>query len=171
MGTDNSFEHSIPNAWMASPPGHPFFKLMLQWTKKKVTSGEKLDGRPEAVTGPIALRNGIEEFGKRKDHGSDAMKGLEEILADPTPFSGVRGDAAIEILPAHYIYPYSWARDGDTFREFCSAERETFDAQHCKDLVGVDHWPSYTVTYWSHTWNWEGPNEGNLRKISEWRAV
>jgi hypothetical protein len=156
---------------MASPPGHPFFKLMLHWVRDKVMSDEELDNRPEAVTGPIALRNGIERFNKLEYRDFRVVKEYEEILADPTPFEGSHVEAAIEVLPAHYIYPYSWARDGDMFREFCWAATASFDAQRCKDLVAVEHWPSYTVTYWSHTWNWEGPNEENLRKISQPRAV
>jgi hypothetical protein len=171
MGTETGFEHSIPNAWMASPPGHPFFKLMLQWAEEKVMSGEKLDNRPEAVTGPIALRSGIEKFNKHEYQNSGSVKTYNEILADPTPFEHEHIEAAMEVLPFHYIYPYSWARDGDMFREFCWATRDSFDAQRCKDLVAVDHWPSYTITYWSHTWEREGANEANLRKISEERDV
>jgi hypothetical protein len=172
MGTDDSFEHGIPNAWMASPPGHPFFKLMLQWTKEKVMSNEDLDQRPEAVTGPIALRKGIEKFNKHEYHEAGAKRSDEHALDDDKVASSddVLGEASIEVLPSHYIYPYSWGRDGDVFREFCSAERESFDAERCKNLIAVDHWPSYTITYWSHTWEWKGHNENNIKKLEEMKG-
>jgi hypothetical protein len=166
MGTDDDFEHSIPNAWMASTPGHGFFKYMLQRTKKMVTSGDELDGRPEAITGPIALRDGIGEFTNRDDEEGKRQEG-DEILEHPMQTNGIHRDPVVEVLPFHYIYPYSWAQDGDIFRRVCSAERRTFDAQRCKDLIAVDHWPSYTITYWSHTWTWEGHDEDNLQRVSD----
>ena len=170
MGTDEGFEHSIPNAWMASPPGHPFFKLMMQWATHKIKSDKKLDARPEAVTGPIALRNGIERF-KKGNFGLEALM-LPEIIstevneAFPNHLSSWR-QATIEVLPFQYIYPYSWHRDGDAFRKFCWSTLDTFDAEKCKGLVGVDRWPSWAITYWSHTWNGDGPNKGNLKKVEE----
>ena len=30
MGSDDKFEHGVPNAWMASVPGHPFWLFCLQ---------------------------------------------------------------------------------------------------------------------------------------------
>ena len=30
MSNDTAFEHNIPNAWMASTPGHPFWLFCLQ---------------------------------------------------------------------------------------------------------------------------------------------
>ena len=34
MGTDEDFEHGLPNAWMASVPGHPFWLFCLQLVTK-----------------------------------------------------------------------------------------------------------------------------------------
>jgi hypothetical protein len=165
MGSDEEDEHNIPNAWMASVPGHNFFKYMLQHTKELVMSGDSLDSRPEAVTGPIALRHGIEEFRKSVDEEGEKQE-YEEILEHPLETNGIQRDPIVEVLPFHYIYPYSWGRDGDVFREVCSAQRDTFNAQRCKALIAVDQWPSYTITYWSHTWSWEGHDEDSLQRIS-----
>lgn len=68
MGTDESFENSIPNAWMASSPGHPFFlmpplsvqtriaksKSFIYWLFHKVSA--------EKWTGPAALYRAILDF-------------------------------------------------------------------------------------------------------------
>ena len=167
MGTDEGFEHSIPNAWMASPPGHPFYKLMMEWATQKIMSDGKLDSRPEAVTGPIALRNGIERFKK-------GISGLEVLLLPDVlsaeakkafPMDSAWKESKVEVLPFQYIYPYSWHRDGDMFRKYCWSTLSTFDAERCKELVAVNRWPSWTITYWSHTWNGDGPNKGNLQKV------
>ena len=34
MGTDEDFAHHVPNAWMASIPGHPFWLFCLQQVTK-----------------------------------------------------------------------------------------------------------------------------------------
>ncbi len=35
MGTDEDYEHHVPNAWMASIPGHPFWLFCLQHVIKQ----------------------------------------------------------------------------------------------------------------------------------------
>jgi hypothetical protein len=172
MGTDTNFEHSIPNAWMASPPGHPFYHFMLRWATAKITSGDKLDSRPEAVTGPIALRSGIERF--RKGHfGVEALV-LPTVLSNNTLTIYSQDDEAkllktveVKVLDPQVIYPYSWHRDGDMFRKFCWSARKGFDEARCKDVVAVKAWGSWTITYWSHTWNGDGVNEGNLKMLND----
>jgi hypothetical protein len=170
MGTDTNFEHAIPNAWMASPPGHPFYHFMLRWATKKITSGDELDSRPEAVTGPIALRDGISRF--KKGHFGVETLLLPTVLSNttlevytPDDEAQLIKDAKVEVLPPHLIYPYSWHRDGDMFRPFCWSTLGSFNASRCKEVVAVEAWGSATITYWSHTWNGEGPNEGNLKMV------
>jgi hypothetical protein len=96
---------------------------------------------------------------------------LPDIISSETEEAfGTRAsfkDASIKILSSNYIYPYSWHRDGDAFRKDCSSTTSTFNAKRCKEIVAVDRWPSWTITYWSHTWNGDGPNKGNLQKVEE----
>ncbi|EIN06486.1 hypothetical protein PUNSTDRAFT_145072 [Punctularia strigosozonata HHB-11173 SS5] len=74
MGRE-SFEHSIPNAWMvSSAPGHPFWlrplDAVLQYLRDADSThlsveNEKTIGievGPEAVTGPVVLRKAILEW-------------------------------------------------------------------------------------------------------------
>ena len=172
MGNDETFEHSIPNAWMASPPGHPFFGLMMQWATAKISSGDPLDSRPEAVTGPIALRDGIKRY-NAGPHAAET-KLLPAIFSHAVSatyrFSSSASlspseTATVEVLPPQYIYPYSWYVDGEKYRDYCWSTLRSFDAQRCKDMVGVERWPSWTITYWSHTWDGEGPNKENIEMV------
>ncbi|KAL2891823.1 Inositol phosphoceramide mannosyltransferase 3 [Ceratocystis lukuohia] len=64
MGTDEQFEHSIPNAWMASTPGHPFFLLPLESVLKRFSREKQWTDLPEDVTGPVALRRAILKYQK-----------------------------------------------------------------------------------------------------------
>lgn len=170
MGTEDGFEHNIPNAWMASPPGHPLFKLMLQWAAAKIKSGEDISDRPELVTGPVALRDGIKKF--EKEFSAADILALPDILSKEVKDTFPEKQEAelikhtkIEKLPFYYIYPYSWARDGDMFREMCQGVAESFDSERCKAVMAVDQWPSYTITYWSHTWHNWGAADENIAKL------
>lgn len=154
MGDNASFEHSIPNAWIASAPGHPLFHFMLHRTKKAVMSGKKLDSRPEAVTGPIALRLGIWEFNSTRDLAN-------EMLPDDQKY-----DADVVVLPSSLLYPYSWWKEGDAVRDLCSAVKNRFNAKLCKEKLEVEKLGSWAITYWSHSWTNGGHDKGNLKKIS-----
>lgn len=152
MGSHDKFPQSIPNAWMASPPGHPFFLYNLETTQKGL-SAESMHDIPEAVTGPVALRNNIGSYKK----GQSTQSLIESDIAT-NPSAKLFGKQSalahdVEILPFHFIYPYSWSIDGEAFRPMCSAERPTFNAARCKEVIATDRWPSYAITYWSHTWS------------------
>jgi hypothetical protein len=147
MGSDKSFSGSIPNAWMASPPGHPFFLSMLYWTHAKLAKANaKL--KPEALTGPEALYNGIREYEKDILHTSllDPQYQKKQLFAGSNPSSGHE----VVLLPPWYIFPYNWAHM--EFVDICSAQRWLFNPRTCKDRIEVDKLRSYTITYWSHTW-------------------
>jgi hypothetical protein len=182
MGTDENFAHSIPNAWMASPPGHPFWHLMLKWTRERLDREKDRDDHdiPEALTGPIALRNGVIEYSKSEYHPSNpkipaARDGNSKPAAaqqDPEARANAVFDAALPqphevvVLPFHHIYPYSWDRDGSFVRDVCWSLSNGFNETRCKELLAVDRWHSTAITYWSHSWNDDGHNTGNLDKVS-----
>jgi inositol phosphorylceramide mannosyltransferase catalytic subunit len=163
MGSNKSFSASVPNAWMASPPGHPFFLLMLHWMHIKLTKGNaKL--RPEELTGPEALYNGIKEYEKDIGHTSllDPQYQRKQLFPGSNPSTGHE----VVLLPSWYIYPYSWAQEGMEFVDICSAQRILFNPVTCKDRIGVNRLHSYTITYWSHTWTRWGSNLLNTWAVS-----
>ena len=156
MGTDTDNEHSIPNAWMTSTPAHPFWLLPL----KAIEHNMNTSMDPEHITGPVALQAVIQQYEHEyqdknvklldRHYGKSGWRNLY-IPAQREPQS-------LHILPFWDIYPYSWARDGLAFRDYCStSEGSHFNATRCKELVGTEHWGkngSYTITYWTHSWGW-----------------
>ncbi|KAK9235407.1 nucleotide-diphospho-sugar transferase [Lipomyces kononenkoae] len=165
MGTDQKFAHSIPNAWMAATPGHPFFLLSLEGVVDKMREGDPKKIKTEALTGPVVLRERINLY---QDKFADS-KELDQRLKD-SPMVEVFGPQdrmkhSMEVLPFWNIYPYSWSRDGDAFRSLCSVNSPDYDRERCKLVIAADHWGSYFITYWSHSWSQTGHDTKNLKNI------
>ena len=156
MGTDNDNDHSVPNAWMTSTPAHPFWLLPLESIVRNIDSGMEA----ERVTGPVALRDAVIQY--EEEYRNVDIKRLDRHYRK----SGWRNlyvpdrrtPQSVTVLPSWEIYPYSWERDGQAFRDVCSTfDGGNFNAKKCKELVGTDHWGtngSYTITYWSHSWDY-----------------
>ena len=167
MGTDTQSSNSIPNAWMASTPGHPFFLLILESVMKNLADGNTAS--VEGVTGPGKLYDLIKEY--TAPASPYIGEGIDKHVAkNPTakqfnPRKGLKH--SVEVLPFQYIYPYSWERDGEAFRQICWATQSTFEAKRCKELLATDRWPSYAITYWSHTWTSGGHDEGNVQLLDK----
>ena len=151
MGTDSESEHSIPNTWMASTPGHPFWLLPLERIKDHVKNG----GSPEALTGPISLPDRVKEY---QDHYHGESGSLDDHYAHSRRGSlyPARELESLEILPFWMIYPYPWQRDGDAYRNHCLVGQTGFNATRCKEVLTVEAWGSWSVTYWSHSWDADG---------------
>ncbi len=172
MGTDEKFSESIPNAWMGSTPGHPFWLLPLQWTSGNVNSG----ALPESLTGPGALYSMVDMYkhnfhqgqGSKMDeyYAKSPWRGLFEAAAKGNP---ILPPQSLVILPFWEVYPYSWHRDGEMFRHVCWVLDAEFNAARCKLLLGLSHWKSHSITYWSHTYSYEGdgPSEYSIKHISD----
>ncbi|KAK9242831.1 nucleotide-diphospho-sugar transferase [Lipomyces tetrasporus] len=166
MGTEDDFEHSIPNAWMASTPGHPFFLLTLESVAETLKGGSSYSSA-EDLTGPLALKNNIELY-NTKYADSDALD--QRLYKSPVVHvfgPQYKQQHAVTVLPFWAVFPYSWARDGIPFRGVCSVNSNEHDSERCKLLIAADHWGSYFITYWSHSWSPNGHDEGNLKNIEE----
>ena len=171
MGTDDSKKHSIPNAWMASMPAHPFWLLPLDI----IASGRKPYGDwPEAVTGPDALfhmaNKYLSEYSSDDSH-HDARAKLDRYLRDSDlkdvylrsldrenfgSEDGVRKHR-LTLLNNEMIFPYWW---GDRKLEnVCRAGVKSFDPETCKDVLDVQALGSWSITYWSHSWSKEGGHD------------
>ncbi|KAK9364892.1 nucleotide-diphospho-sugar transferase [Lipomyces kononenkoae] len=165
MGTDEKFAHSIPNAWMAATPGHPFFLLSLEGVVDKLKEGDPAKVKTEALTGPVVLRQRINLY-RDKFAGSDEL--VQRLKS--SPMADVFGPQdkmkhSMEVLPFWNVYPYSWSRDGDAFRSLCSVNSPEYDRDKCKLVIAADHWGSYFITYWSHSWSQTGHDSNNLKNI------
>jgi len=154
MGLEDSNSASLPNAWFASSPGHPFWLLPLEYAKDNAGTIEN----PEALTGPGALFRIVGEYNDKYSNGWDLEHHYAQSGWRDTFPRSVRKPASqtLTILPFWEIYPYSWERDGAAYREYCWTRMEKFDETMCKLLLGTDHWGSHTITYWSHSWGDDG---------------
>ena len=168
MGTDNNFGGSIPNAWMASTPGHPFWLLPLESCVSRIGQGWS----PEDLTGPTALLSSVNDFENNYGHGNGpklddhyAKSGWRHLFKHSSSKTSSLPPQSIEILPFWEIYPYSWERDGQMYRDVCWVAEPTFNARKCKLVLGLDHWKTHSITYWSHSWTQTGHDEGHLEAI------
>lgn len=93
MGTNDSFSHSVPNAYMASVPGHPFWKFciatsLMRWMVQ-LTLQDGVWYGPESITGPVVLKDAVDIY--------------QEFHRENAPARG-----RLTILPAGTIYPVDW---------------------------------------------------------------
>ncbi|KAJ1336525.1 hypothetical protein BSLG_007309 [Batrachochytrium salamandrivorans] len=124
MSDDYLFDNNIPNAWMGSIPGHPFWLFLL----KRISSNE-LPGRVEAVAGPMALREGAVAY---------------------SAFHGVVNTFPIHYVEPGIVFPYDWHRPEGVWK-ICSAQSPKANFTMCKQILDPKH-RAYSITYWSHTW-------------------
>ena len=177
MGTDYSKKYSIPNAWMASTPSHPFWLLPLDL----VATGNKPYGDwPEAVTGPDALFHLVNRYLRDYSNDGDAEARLNAFLEGsemkdtyiPSLSENDVGASArgrmhqMVLLGKETIFPYWWGEK--ELESVCRAGVEGFDPETCKDVLDVQALGSCSITYWSHSWNQEGGHDkGHLSAMEE----
>ncbi|KAK9483197.1 nucleotide-diphospho-sugar transferase [Lipomyces starkeyi] len=164
MGTDDDFDHSIPNAWMASTPGHPFFLLPLESVIDRLSRNDA-NTVPEALTGPVALKEAINMYGNQYAHPGDLEVHLQSSILNGMLYSQYKMKHSIEILPYWMVFPYSWGQDGNAYRSACSIGSQEYDREKCKQLVTADHKDSFFLTCWSHTWSWEGHDPNSMKNV------
>lgn len=61
MGPDYHYEHSIPNAWMASKPGHVFWMWCARWIMENKHLWHK---SVEGTAGPIMIFSVLNAYGR-----------------------------------------------------------------------------------------------------------
>ena len=180
MGVDDHSPESIPNAWMASTPGHPFWLLPMESAEELA----QLAGmQPERMTGPVALYDQTIVYQEQYDAGQGdggaklderyGKSGWRHLYKSSSVKGLARAPQSLVILPHYEVYPFSWQRDGDMFKKFCISSEETFDAARCKALLALEHWGSHSITYWSHSWKGDGDGhwDEHLKAISKSSSI
>lgn len=169
MGTEENDQHSIPNAWMGSTPGHPFWVLPLESCEQNVGS----DAQPEYLTGPPALYDRVRDYRDEYDHGrGDKMddhygrSGWRNLYL-PSRDRHKLPPQSMVVLPFWEVYPYSWARDGEAYRMLCWATQNTFSAATCKQVLGLEYWGSHSITYWGHSWSADGHWDEHMSALNK----
>ena len=130
MTADTGSEISIPNAFLASVPGHAFWYFVIQHVTLAFTGGEVDQGDVHRVTGPIMLKQALASY----------------QLNSPTK--------DLTIFPAETVIgvDFNWRDDPKMQKVFsvCHAPSKTFNSSRCKEFFP----DSYAVTYWSGDITW-----------------
>lgn len=151
MGSDNDFEHSIPNAIMASRPKQAIWLLAVALASERLAELQRNKGardfRPEWLTGPVLLKDAVEFY----IHHS-AAESLERIS---TSLPELRAQATrsefgrVIILPPSIWYPVNWNNFIQTiFRKKMFRKNGVVDRSKARWLFPQ----AYIVTYWSASW-------------------
>ncbi|TPX36195.1 hypothetical protein SmJEL517_g01498 [Synchytrium microbalum] len=137
---DMKFPMVIPNAWLASIPGHRFWITVL-WNVMVFAHDATVDtDNPESVTGPIAL---YRAYNKWTDEKGDGTEGL--VLLQP-----------------YLIFPFAWTTTNLVEKSVCWALQRNFSRSRCKEYVRVVEHGSYTISYWSHSWDLSAKDKEKL---------
>ncbi|XJO74375.1 hypothetical protein BDV3_005201 [Batrachochytrium dendrobatidis] len=128
MSRDYNFVHNIPNPWMGSIPGHPFWLFLLKKIKDRpITTSVEL------LTGPIVLYEALKEFD-------------QQVLNESIP--------PITYIAPEWILPYDW-HNMKGLGHICSAQSERFNPIECKKNADPNN-QAFAFTYWSHSWGSNG---------------
>lgn len=152
MGPDRGFDHSIPNALMASRPGQAFWLLviqrMLEAAADASTTGNIDATGPEALTGPILLKRSYDEY---------VALDSSRIVARIAPLIAMLDDAQrstvrfgkVTLLDRNAWYPLDWTNPfHKQLRNHLNRENRLLPAETVRWIFPR----AELVTYWSHSW-------------------
>ncbi|KAJ3120092.1 hypothetical protein HK098_004891, partial [Nowakowskiella sp. JEL0407] len=137
MSNDTKFIHNVPNAWMASKPGHSFWVWVLHKIQNTLKDPKNAN-LVEELTGPVALYETAIEWQKQR-------KTIQGVESDTGKNIFGEFNERIWFAPPGVIFPYDWTKaheDGS----YCSGQSPTFDANECIKKVTTED--SYSITYW-----------------------
>lgn len=130
MTSDITSEIAIPNAFLASAPGHQFWIYVIKQVLVASASDAINRGDAHRTTGPIMLKNAVAQYQ------------LTSPVKDLT------------IFPRDKVYAvdFNWRDDPQRRNIFasCHAASTTFNASHCKGFFPE----SFAITYWSGDLTW-----------------
>lgn len=128
MSMDYQFAHDVPNAWMASVPGHPFWVFFVN----TMISSYNKDYGAEQATGPVALKRALEFW----QHHS----------------------LPIKVLRPGIVYLRDWhnfiANAGPIFDRICDGG--TIDTEETESNCKKKYPEAAVLTFWAHSWEGKG---------------
>jgi mannosyltransferase OCH1-like enzyme len=152
MGNDPDFPHSIPNAIMASRPLQEFWLLVIHLLVEKAKAlgvpAAMVGKGPEAMTGPILLKNAYDAY--TSSERSAVREMIQEIAARlPANLQPQAKVSRVDLLDPDYWYPINWS---NMIHLRLSCEIVDFNLA----LGGrTKRWlfpKSFLVPYWTHSW-------------------
>jgi len=127
-------QHSLPNAFMAGAPGHPFWRVYMELIRQSVkqgcdtNTGENCCQLPEQLTGPVMLLRALKCYRK-----------VEHLFPDA---------ASVHVAEPRAFCPCSWGPVNDTDVRLAHERGDEF-WKSCK--MGMDN-RTFAATWWGHTW-------------------
>jgi len=148
MGDDLEFEHSIPNAMMASIKGHAFWIFYLYkivTIQKNILNNNLSPLAPEFLTGPVMLKESIRDY----QLISKADKSTITTFYKKYFKSSNLIWEDLYILPSNTWFPLNWNDlNQQKFRQKILNENILFTVKEAKEIFPN----SDAITYWTHTW-------------------
>ena len=126
LGSNCPPEHSIPNSFMASVPGHPFWMFCFA-RMLSANLADRVGSYVETMTGPIMLKQALDEYRHSQSETVDTSK--------------------VTVLPQEILYPIVWS-DPATHHRDCNWAASDFSSDACHSHFQ----DAYAVTYWAHGW-------------------
>jgi hypothetical protein len=152
MGADPSFDHSIPNAIMASKPHQLFWALVIAMMMERANDGTSAGTMrqvgPETFTGPILLKHAADYYnGESEERVRERAAPVIQQLSGELRTSLQAGK--LEILEPDAWYPVDWTNPFHRLlRKRLTTRRVVIASPDARQLF-----PGSTlVTYWSHSW-------------------
>lgn len=134
MSEETGFNQNIPNAWLASSPGHPFWIFFAQVVTKFVGLLQRDNQyvQAEQIAGPMILKQSLDAW--NDIYGSD-----------PT----------VEIIKAGKVYVDDWHEfHGPNVRLkfYSNCPREMIHQKRFEQRCRKAYPDAYALTFWTHTW-------------------
>jgi hypothetical protein len=148
MGHNQTSEHSIPNAVMASKPKQAFWLLTIAMaTERFAQSQDHVNVRPEWLTGPVLLKNAVDFYlTHSKEHCFERIaKSCPELAIEVLKCDFGR----LTIMPSETWCPIDWNNFVNAFF------RKKMMEKRCvlpRSLATRLFPKSNIVTYWSEPW-------------------
>lgn len=140
--------NSLPNAWFASTPGHPFWQSVLASTKLAwdtnplLYRGTHARDKPEYVTGPVVLYKTYHQYLSNDKKTGTAVKESDPII----------------LLGPALLYGFPWYSTKDTTDEdrvfTLRREKSAFDLDKMRKRF--NNGIAFACTYWGGSWQQNG---------------
>jgi hypothetical protein len=152
MGADADFEHSVPNAMMASQPRQLFWlfaiaEAMRAAERHGMPANRSLPG-PEPMTGPILLKQAYDRFcGLDQAEAEGQARSVLDLLDADRRASTRFG--SISLLDRRRWYPIDWTNTvHKALRNRLRENKRMLSPEEARSMFP----DSEMVTYWSHSW-------------------
>jgi len=161
MESDLHRDDAIPNAIMASVPGHPFWLLCVRKVIDRHFLGFR--GTETNFSGSLVLKEAYQlwhrihndpEFEDGSITPDDNREGRKSV-SDSYEFFPCQ---QVQLEPKGVLYPYSWVWEPKEIKQVCDFSKESAspDEDLCMKKVLERYPDAYSITFWTHSWSAKG---------------